>query len=181
MVCPSAAAGAARQSNTHKYFSIGAFPFSRPYHPPLGSGRQVIGLLPQRISPLTMTGYTRRANLQSAFSRTNEMSKGLAFPFWIRIITVMRTRLLAETILKLPAATCREGARSGLRTRNSPMDFCDLICKYASFPSSDAVDGSRSCRTFVALYCKRRSLVHKNLPCGDKKTGQEKGKKRHQE
>jgi len=59
------------------------------------------------------------------------------------------------------------------------MDFCDLSCKYASFPATEAVDGSRSCRTFVALYCKKRkSLVHKNLPCGDKKTGQEKGKKR---
>ena len=49
------------------------------------------------------------------------------------------------------------------------MDFCDLRCKYASFPDSSAVDGSRSCRTFIALYCgKRRSLVHKNLPCPDK-------------
>lgn len=49
------------------------------------------------------------------------------------------------------------------------MDFCDLNCKYASFPDSSAVDGSRSCRTFIALYCaKRRSLVHKNLPCSDK-------------
>ena len=49
------------------------------------------------------------------------------------------------------------------------MDFCDLNCKYASFPDSSAVDGSRSCRTFIALYCaKRKSLVHKNLPCSDK-------------
>ena len=49
------------------------------------------------------------------------------------------------------------------------MDFCDLECKYASFPKEDAVDGSRSCRTFVALYCsKKKSYVHKNLPCKDK-------------
>lgn len=50
------------------------------------------------------------------------------------------------------------------------MQFCDLACKHASFPESDAVDGSRSCRTFVALYCSRKkTLVHKNLPCPDKK------------
>lgn len=50
------------------------------------------------------------------------------------------------------------------------MKFCDLDCKYASFPKSDAVDGSRSCRTFVALHCKlKKKLVHKNLACGDKK------------
>lgn len=55
------------------------------------------------------------------------------------------------------------------------MDFCDLSCKYASFPTSAAVDGSFSCQTFIALYCKkRRSLVHKNLPCGDKKSVQKK-------
>lgn len=50
------------------------------------------------------------------------------------------------------------------------MDFCDLECRYAEFPKEDSVDGSRSCRTFVALYCrKRKSYVHKNAPCADKK------------
>lgn len=49
------------------------------------------------------------------------------------------------------------------------MDFCDLSCKYASFPTLEAVNGSGSCRTFIALYCrKKRSLVHKNLLCGEK-------------
>jgi hypothetical protein len=48
------------------------------------------------------------------------------------------------------------------------MEFCDLECKYARFPKSDAVDGSRSCRTFVALHClRKKKLVHKNLPCSD--------------
>lgn len=37
------------------------------------------------------------------------------------------------------------------------MEFCDMDCMYATFPTSDAVDGSRSCRTFVALYCKRKT------------------------
>ena len=59
------------------------------------------------------------------------------------------------------------------------MDFCDLECEYASFPDSDSVDGSRSCRTFVALYCRRKKqLVHKNLPCGDKKAAQKKNRRR---
>ncbi len=49
------------------------------------------------------------------------------------------------------------------------MEFCDLDCKYADFPGSDVVDGSRSCRTFIALYCtQKKKLVHKNLPCNDK-------------
>ena len=51
------------------------------------------------------------------------------------------------------------------------MEFCDLDYKYARFPKSDAVDDSRSCRTFVALHCTRKKkLVHKNLPCKDKVT-----------
>jgi hypothetical protein len=63
------------------------------------------------------------------------------------------------------------------------MGFCDLDCKYASFPDSSAVDGSRSCRTFIALYCKRRKgLVHKNLPCGEKDMkGEKPGKKKIRE
>lgn len=48
-------------------------------------------------------------------------------------------------------------------------EFCDLDCKYATFPKSDSVDGSRNRRTFVGLYCARKkTLVHKNLPCSDK-------------
>jgi len=48
-------------------------------------------------------------------------------------------------------------------------DFCDLMCVYASMPKEAAVDGAGSCRTFAAIYCKkRRSLVHKNMPCSEK-------------
>jgi hypothetical protein len=50
-----------------------------------------------------------------------------------------------------------------------PVEFFDHDGKYAAFPTSDAVDGSRSCRTFVALQCiKKKKLVHKNLPCAEK-------------
>jgi len=50
------------------------------------------------------------------------------------------------------------------------MNFCDLKCRYASFPEDEAVDGAGSCRTFAALYCKKKkSYVHKNMPCAAKK------------
>jgi len=51
----------------------------------------------------------------------------------------------------------------------APPDFCDLMCMYAAMPKETAIDGSGSCRTFAALYCKKRkSLVHKNMPCKEK-------------
>lgn len=50
------------------------------------------------------------------------------------------------------------------------LNFCDLLCRYAEIPREGAVDGSGSCRTFIALYCtKKKSLVHKNMPCKDKR------------
>jgi hypothetical protein len=46
------------------------------------------------------------------------------------------------------------------------MKWCDLSCEYASFPQAEAVDGSGSCRTFLALHCARlNQLVHKHGPC----------------
>ncbi len=47
--------------------------------------------------------------------------------------------------------------------------FCDLECKYASFPDKLS-DGSKTCRTFVALYCKKmKRLVYKNASCKSKR------------
>lgn len=49
-------------------------------------------------------------------------------------------------------------------------DFCDLMCVHAEMPTHTALDGSGSCRTFIAIYCKKRKgLVAKNIPCADKK------------
>jgi len=46
------------------------------------------------------------------------------------------------------------------------MRWCDLSCPEASWPRDEAVDGSGSCRTFVALWCARLGrLVTKNAPC----------------
>ena len=47
--------------------------------------------------------------------------------------------------------------------------FCDLKCRHASWPKEEAVDGSGSCRTFLALYCRKKGrLVPKNAVCADK-------------
>jgi len=55
-------------------------------------------------------------------------------------------------------------------TTGSLFNYCDLLCKYAETPKEEGIDGSGSCRTFIALYCtKRKSLVHKNMPCKDKR------------
>ena len=46
------------------------------------------------------------------------------------------------------------------------MKWCDLKCEYASFPDQEGIDGSGSCRTFAALWCKKLNrLVPKNGPC----------------
>lgn len=44
--------------------------------------------------------------------------------------------------------------------------WCDLRCEHADFPRSDSVDGSRSCRTFQALWCRKlEKHVTKNGVC----------------
>jgi hypothetical protein len=49
------------------------------------------------------------------------------------------------------------------------MEFCDLKCRYADWPKTEASDGSGSCRTFQAISCNKKGrLVHKNAPCPDK-------------
>jgi len=49
---------------------------------------------------------------------------------------------------------------------NSKIKFCDLRCEYADFAREDALDGSGSCRTFIALWCKQlQKHVTKNAPC----------------
>ncbi len=52
--------------------------------------------------------------------------------------------------------------------------YCDLSCRHAEMPKDSGIDGAGSCRTFVALYCrKRKRLVHKNLPCKSKRQKEE--------
>ncbi len=51
----------------------------------------------------------------------------------------------------------------------APPDFplwCDLSCKWAAFPKQEALDGAKSCRTFVALHCQYLDrIVAKNARC----------------
>ena len=49
------------------------------------------------------------------------------------------------------------------------MEFCDLNCEHAQWPEDESLDGSGSCRTFQAIYCKKKKRhVHKNMPCPEK-------------
>jgi len=49
------------------------------------------------------------------------------------------------------------------------MEFCDLNCEHAEWPKDESLDGSESCRTFQAVYCKKKKRhVHKNMPCPEK-------------
>ncbi len=49
---------------------------------------------------------------------------------------------------------------------SSKIKFCDNRCEHASFPKDDDIDGSKSCRTFVALWCNLlNQYVTKNAPC----------------
>lgn len=49
---------------------------------------------------------------------------------------------------------------------SSRIKFCDLKCEFADFPPDKAIDGSGTCRTFVALWCQKLDkYVTKNSPC----------------
>jgi hypothetical protein len=49
---------------------------------------------------------------------------------------------------------------------SSSIKFCDLKCEHADFARENALDGSGSCRTFLALWCKKlEKHVTKNAPC----------------
>ncbi|OGL41140.1 MAG: hypothetical protein A2161_09725 [Candidatus Schekmanbacteria bacterium RBG_13_48_7] len=44
--------------------------------------------------------------------------------------------------------------------------FCDMNCEHAEFPKEEAIDGSGTCRTFIALWCNQlKRYVTKNAPC----------------
>jgi hypothetical protein len=49
---------------------------------------------------------------------------------------------------------------------SSRIPFCDLRCPQAEFPKQDGVDGSGSCRTFAAIWCRELGqYTTKNAPC----------------
>ena len=49
---------------------------------------------------------------------------------------------------------------------SSAIKFCDPRCEHAVFPEDLDIDGSKSCRTFSALWCsKLEDYVTRNAPC----------------
>jgi hypothetical protein len=47
--------------------------------------------------------------------------------------------------------------------------WCDMMCPHADWPKEDALDGSNSCRTFIAVQCnKYNKITAKNGPCLDR-------------
>ncbi len=51
-------------------------------------------------------------------------------------------------------------------TKNYTKKWCDMHCEHAEFPKKSALDGSKSCMTFSAIYCKLLDKhVAKNAPC----------------
>jgi len=50
--------------------------------------------------------------------------------------------------------------------RSSHIKFCDMRCEYARFPKDEDIDGSRSCQTYLAIWCEKlQEYVTKNAPC----------------
>ncbi|MDX9755531.1 MAG: hypothetical protein RBU29_16325 [bacterium] len=46
--------------------------------------------------------------------------------------------------------------------------WCDMMCPHAEWPQEEALDGSGSCRTFIAVQCtKYNQITAKNGPCLD--------------
>jgi hypothetical protein len=48
----------------------------------------------------------------------------------------------------------------------SKIKFCDMRCEHAKFPQDDDIDGSRSCQTYLAIWCSQlKEYTTKNAPC----------------
>lgn len=47
-----------------------------------------------------------------------------------------------------------------------PLKWCDFRCEHSDFAKEEALDGSRSCRTFQAVWCEKlKKHVLKNSMC----------------
>jgi hypothetical protein len=57
-----------------------------------------------------------------------------------------------------------DDSNAGVKT--SRIKFCDMRCEYAKFPQDADIDGSKSCKTYLAIWCdKLKEYVTKNAPC----------------
>ncbi len=69
-------------------------------------------------------------------------------------------------LLKPKQVKGKQMSKENAGVTTSRIKFCDLRCTYAEFPKEEAIDGSGTCRTFLALWCtKLKKYVTKNAPC----------------
>ncbi len=56
--------------------------------------------------------------------------------------------------------------KSNAGVTSSRIKFCDMNCEHARFPKVEDIDGSRSCQTYLAVWCQElQQYVTKNSPC----------------
>ncbi len=74
---------------------------------------------------------------------------------------------MSEERMDEPERAGKTDDNAGIET--SRLKWCDLGCPHADFPKEQGLDGSGSCRTFLALWCKKlKKIVTKNSPCSVK-------------
>lgn len=60
----------------------------------------------------------------------------------------------------------KDNNKTNAGVETSRIRFCDMRCEFAEFPKDRDVDGSRSCRTYLAIWCTQlKEYVTKNAPC----------------
>ncbi len=60
----------------------------------------------------------------------------------------------------------KENKSENAGVSSSRIKFCDMRCEHARFPSDDDIDGSRSCQTYLAIWCDQlKTYTTKNAPC----------------
>ncbi|MBN1350606.1 hypothetical protein JXJ21_14410 [candidate division KSB1 bacterium] len=89
------------------------------------------------------------------------------------IVTVLRhvelpeiklSKKMNQTLRRTPSSS--DGSSLNAGVTKSAIRFCDLQCKHAALPKDEGIDGSKSCRTFSALWCNLLGeYVVKNSPC----------------
>jgi len=59
-----------------------------------------------------------------------------------------------------------EKNKSNAGVNTAQIKFCDMHCEHARFPDSNDIDGSRSCQTYLAIWCTQlKAYTTKNAPC----------------
>ena len=100
-----------------------------------------------------------------SFGRVGDVIRKEEFDQIFQIIDIADERFTRENYM--PGSTGQSVLYKELKSKSElwELKFCDLKCEYARWPDS-LQDGSKTCRTFIALYCgKLEQLVDKNDIC----------------